>query len=414
MKATRFLSALAAVFAAVAAVTITPAVTGGARSGTAFAQSAAPALTLTGQDAWTATGGVVTLRLRATNVPSGLDLALTTHEQVGSRNAFDATLTGGALGSTISLTKVPFDDVEVDPVTGERILRMPLDTLNVRLNTRQSGSGVFPLEVELRDSENRGFGRFVTHLVVADVTPDGALAVGLPLDVSWIWPLVADPAYLPNGVPDPAVAAELQSAGRLGRQAALIGSNSDVPLTLAPSPETLDVWSAQSAQSVDLASGAASLRGAAARDQILASPFVPLDLPSLQAGGLGGAVPDEIARGVGSLESFFGTSIDSGTALPGPLDLGALDTLRNASRRRLVVQGNALEPVVEQFTPARPYTLQRDPSDPSLATTVLASDMGIERYLSTDEAPALRAAHVLAALAVVAGEQPNRSAASRS
>ncbi|MET0894270.1 MAG: DUF6049 family protein [Acidimicrobiia bacterium] len=397
----RWFAALALTSAAVLAPTVHVA---GAQTA-----ASAPTLALTGQSAWTRAGGDFQLRLRATNVPPGFDLALTTHEQLRSRNAFDATLDGGALGSTIDLLKVPYDAVPVDAITGDRLLTVSLDTLNARLNTRQSGSGVFPLEVELRDGANQGFGRFVTHVVVADVTDAGTLAVGTPLNFAWVWPLVAEPALFPDGNPDPAVTSELTTTGRLGRQAALVGNNRDVPLTLAPSPETLDAWNTQASTNLDVASGAAAIREAAGRDQVLASPFVPLDLPSLNANGLGYTVPDQLARGVGSLESFFGTLIDSGTALPGPLDVPSLDALRDASRRRLVVEGTALTPLIEQFSPAHPYTLQRDASDPSLATTVVASDTGIEHYLSTDDAPALRAAHVLAALSVIAGEQPNRT-----
>ena len=45
-----------------------------------------------------------------------------------------------------------------------------------------------------------------------------------------------------DGTPNPDVVSELAPSGRLGRQAATIGADLDVPLTLAPSPETLDAW----------------------------------------------------------------------------------------------------------------------------------------------------------------------------
>ncbi|HEX5586978.1 MAG TPA: DUF6049 family protein [Acidimicrobiia bacterium] len=368
-----------------------------------------PKLVLVGQDAWTPSGGVVTLRLRADNAPPGLTLALTTHAQVVSRSAFDDTVDGGALGSTLRLTQLPFDDLPVDPTTGARTLTIALDDLSARLNARQSSSGVFPLEVELRDADNRAVSHFVTHLVVADVTADGALAVGQPLDVAWVWPIVADPAYLPNGKPDPDVASEMFAGGRLSHQADLIAANTDVPLTLAPSPDTLQAWSALAAADLNFAAGANALRAAVPRNQVLAGPYVPLDLPSLIANGLGGAVPSELAGGVSTLEEYFGALLDPSTAAPGPVDGPSLAALRDASRRRLVLPSSALSTVDEQFTPARPYTVQTDPRDESTAMTVVASDEGIERFLTSDDAPALRAAHVLAALAVIAGEQPNRA-----
>jgi len=39
--------------------------------------------------------------------------------------------------------------------------------------------------------------------------------------------------------------------------------------------------------------------------------------------------------------------------------------------------------------------------------TVVATDPGLEHFLTGDDPPALRAAHLLAGLAVVAGEQPS-------
>jgi hypothetical protein len=370
---------------------------------------AAPTLTLVGQDPWTPAGGQVTLRVRAEGAPAGTTLALTTHEQVGSRTSFDNGLAGGNLGATIKLTQLALDELPVDPTTGARVLTVPLDELNARLNTRQSSSGVFPLEVDLR-SGDRAVARFVTYLVVADVGPSGALVVGQPLRVAWVWPLRSPPAFLANGDEDPSVVAELRPDGRLGRQVGAIASNPDIPLTLAPSPDTLTTWNALAAREIPFATGVTDLRTVSAGDQILASPYVPLDLPSLIAAGLGGEIDTELQAGVSTLESFFGVLPDLSTALPGPLDPPSVAALRSASQRRLVVRGSALAGAADgQFTPAHPTTVLADPSDESTAMTVLASDEAIERLLAADEPPALRAAHVLAALAVVAGELPNRA-----
>jgi hypothetical protein len=375
---------------------------------TAHAQARAPSLVLVAQDPWTPNGGVVAVRVRAQDAPPGLELALTTHDQVRSRNRFDETTGGGDLGPTLGRLQVPFDDLPFDAASGTRLLDLPLDQLNARLNLRQSGSGVFPLEVDLRTPDNESLSRFVTHLVVADVDAAGALTVGGPLDVAWVWPLSADPAYLPDGSPDPAVVAELLPTGRLGRQASFIGDNADVPLTLAPSPETLDAWTSLAARDLDLGIGASEVTSARPRNQVLSGPFVPLDLPSLLANGFSGAIDDELARGASTLEQLVGP-IDPSTALPGPLDGASLAALRGAQVRRLVVNGSVLTRFDEQFTSARPFTLQPAPDDQSTATTVLASDVGLERFLVGDDPPALRAARLLAGLAVIAGEQPNRA-----
>jgi len=375
--------------------------------GSTGAQTPEPALTLIGQSAWTPTDGELQLRMRADGIPPGVTLALTTHEQVRSRSSFDAGLTGGSLGSTIDFTPLPFDDLPID-ATGARVLTIPLAELNARLNTRVSGSGVFPLEVEVRDAD-RALTHFVTHVVVADVGVNGALNVGQPLRVAWVWPLQADPAFLADGTTEPAVAAELLPSGRIGRQAAALATNADVPVTLAPSPDTLTAWATLAAEEPASAFGVEALRSALPRNQVLAGTYVPVDLPSLIDNGFAGAINGELQTGVTALEDFFAVLPDVSTALPGPLDLPALAALRNAFQRRLVVRGSALVPSDEPFTPAHPTTVLADPNDDSTAMTVAASDEAIEQLLTTDDPPALRAATVLAALAVIAGEQPNRT-----
>ncbi len=74
-----------------------------------------------------------------------------------------------------------------------------------------------------------------------------------------------------------------------------------------------------------------------------------------------------------------------------------------------MVDGNALTPANEKYTPAHPYKMQTVPGDDSSAVTVVATDPGLEQFLTGDDPPALRAAHLLAGLALVAGEQPSIS-----
>ena len=112
-----------------------------------------------------------------------------------------------------------------------------------------SDSGVYPLEVDLRSASDESLAHFVTHVVVAPVTADGALTVGVPLQVAWVWPLRADPSSIGGKIPvNPTTLADLEPTGRLGRQATQVAADTDVPLTLAPSPETLEAWNALGAE----------------------------------------------------------------------------------------------------------------------------------------------------------------------
>jgi hypothetical protein len=51
--------------------------------------------------------------------------------------------------------------------------------------------------------------------------------------------------------------------------------------------------------------------------------------------------------------------------------------------------------------------MQTVPGADSSAVTVVATDTGLEKFLTGDDPPALRAAHLLAGLALIAGEQPS-------
>jgi hypothetical protein len=373
------------------------------------AQSAAPTFQLAQQSPWVAPGGGFLMRFDAVGVPAGAEVAVTVHDGLQSRTAFDDSVEGQNLPPTRDRQTFPFDGLPTDPATGQRFLVLNTGGLN--------GNGVFPLEVDLRSNADESLAHFVTHVVVAPVGTDGALTVGVPLNVAWVWPVQTEPAYVAGSVPvNPKTLADLQLTGRLGRQARQLALNSDVPLTLAPSPETLEAWAAIGKQDPELRAGADAVRQAATlgRNQVLAGPFVPLDLPSVVRGNLedvvtsvAGVRPGELTLGVATLEQFLGAHLDSSTALPGHLDAASLRILQSASVRQLVVDGSALVPVNEKYTPAHPYKLQTPGGDDSTAFTVLATDDGLERFLSGDEPPALRAAHLLAGLALVAGEQPS-------
>jgi hypothetical protein len=363
-------------------------------------QLAAPTLSLAGQDPWTSPAGTFTLRLRTSADPGEFRLTLTVHDRVISRSAFDATLTkqNPPLGQTLALLPLSLSDYPPD-TNGVRAVALDTNTLNLG----RAGNGVYPLEVQLRDGDDHTVAGFVTHVIVLDVT-NGAPK---PLDVAWLWPIVTRPAYLPDGSADPTVVDELKPGGRLGRQATAIGADLDVPITLVPSPETLEAWSMLSSGDVGLAGEAAALKSAVPRDQVVAGPYVPLDMPSLLASGFQSVVVDELDRGSEALQAFFSQHFDPSTAVPGPLDTRSVDALRAAARSRLVIDGTALEPYTGRFTAARPSLLARAPGSTANAVTAVVTDPGLERFLTGGDAPALRAAHLLAALSVIAGEQPS-------
>ncbi len=348
------------------------------------------------------------MRFDATGVPAGAQVAVTAHDALQSRTAFDDSIGGDNLPPTRARQEFPFDALPVDPASGQRVLTYPSGALG--------DNGVYPLEVDLRSADDESLAHFVTHVVVAPVGANGALTVGQPLNVAWVWPLQAEPAYVANIPINPQTLADLKLNGRLGRQAVQLLTNTDVPLTLAPSPETLDAWAALGQKIPELAAGANAVarrspratsrcwRGRSCRSTSRRSCAATSRTSSLPSTGRAPA-----SSRVGWRRS---NSSSARTSIRAPHSLAISTPRRSASSRAPACASSwstatRSTPVTEKYTPAHPYKMQTVAGDDASAVTVLATDDGLEQFLTGDAPPALRAAHLLAGLALVAGEQPS-------
>jgi hypothetical protein len=358
---------------------------------------------------WLEPGGVSNLTLRVEGAPPGAEVALVAHQVIDSRDALEDALSGEPQqGSVAAQTSLPIETLPgaIEPNTlvvplGLQDPAAPTDP--TRLLLRRPTPGVYPVDVELRDAAGTVLSEFVLPLVVVPPGPGGTPAVGEKLRVAWIWPLVADPARLPDGRFDPDVVAALRPDGRLGRQSGALTAASDIPVTVAPGPETLESWSAVAAEDEALGASLTNARAALATNQVLSGPYVPVDAPSLIGGGLGSQLGAELSRGNATLGTVLGTRVDARTALADPIDGNALSQLRDANIDQLIVSEDSLVPVESQFTPAQPFVLESQ----GRRATAIASDSGLSAPLTGDAPPALRAQQFLAGLAVVAMEQPN-------
>ncbi len=362
------------------------------------------AITLASQPASTPLGGDLPLGLRIDGDPQGLDVRVVIHRAISSRGGFDRTVMGNDLGGTISTIQVPAATLPVT-VTG-RVLTIGLQSPNApstsgRVTLQQPG--VYPLEISLVDSSGDRIDSFVSHLVAVTPTLPGTPAIGEPLRVAWVWPMVAAPAFDENRQANPAVIGQLAPEGRIGSIAGALPQAAGVPITLAPGPETVQSWASFTRAHPELGAGIAALRSASAVEQTLTAPFVSLDMPSLEAAGLGAEVAPEYAAGADALNTTLGTRVDPRTAIADPIDGGVLARLRQIGVDRVVVRPSALVPNNTKFTPAAPFRLET----PGRTFTAAAGDEGLAALLEGDAPVALRAERFLSALAVIAGEQPN-------
>jgi Family of unknown function (DUF6049) len=364
-------------------------------------------LVLTGQPAWVTVGGNLPLRLqvqgRGATTP-GLTVSATAHDAVSTRSGFESALEGRNLGSVLGQVELPLDQFPAGE-DGERTITFPLQPADAPrepslLPLRRTG--VYPVEVDLRQPDGTRVAGFVTPVVAVASGANGGLAIGQRLGVTWVMPMVARPAYQADGKPDPDVVSQLGPDGRLGRQALAI-ANAGVPLTLAPGPETLESWTQLAHSDPGLTGSLNALRDALSRSQVLAGPYVPIDIRSLANGGLGAEVGPELVQGSERLSALLGTRVDPRTEIARPANDASIARLRDAGVDRVILDGAELAPRDDQLTPAQPFVVR---SEQGTATAV-GSDPALQRLLDGDDPPALRAQRFLAGLSVVALEQPN-------
>ncbi len=407
------------VIAAVTLLTALLAAPGLARAAPAAdaATPAAPAtrgVTLLEQPAWTTLGDDVAFRLAISGDLGGLEARAIVHSSLTSRTGFDRSIDGERLGSTIGTTGAPASTLPIAP-EGGRILTLKLQDPNAPRDAsrfrvpmpRGSNTGVFPVEIELRDPQTgERVSSFVTQLVAVVPAADGA-PVGEPLSVAWIWKIAANPATDPGGTVRAGFNRAIGNDGRLTRLTSAAARATEVPLTLAPGPETLESWAARAKSDPSAISGLSAMRVAARSNQVLTSPYVQIDVPTLERIGLGDDAALELAQGSISLGQVLSTRLDSRTTNIAPLDAAALARLELSQVDRVVVSPDELAPPDEppQLTPARPFTLQSGVHQ----FTAVQTDTGLEDLLGSDAPPALRAARFFAGLSIVAIEAPNQS-----
>ena len=397
-----------------------PSATGAASSSTTVASATlaapGPSITLTGQPAWTELGGDVAFRLALSDATApNLEVRAIFYSATLSRIAFERSLDGDRLGRDVVTRSIAVASMPV--VGNDRIFSIGLqdpqlasDPARVRLSIPSSArAGVFPVKLQLREPDSgRVLDDFVTPVVavrpsVAGETPSE------PLQVASLWNVAAPPsppAITPGS--DPALAAEVAPKGRLGRLATALGNVRDVAVTVVPNPGTMDAIRSQAALDQRAAAVLTAIRSASQSALTLSGPYATVDGPSLLREGLTDAFDASLTTGRTVLESTLRVAIDPTIAPVQPLDERTLAALRlGGGVTRLVVEPGALAAAdaPDQFTTTRPFRIDSAAgSFDALEVNAIASDL-----LTRRGPDALRAQQLLASLAVIALEQPNRT-----
>ncbi|MDQ1519247.1 MAG: hypothetical protein QOI55_320, partial [Actinomycetota bacterium] len=349
------------------------------------------------------------LRLRIKPAsPKGLVVRVRLHNHIDTRSGFEETVAGRQLGREIDSAQVSLDNAPAGAGVVTARFGMPDAKLpsSQTLHPSADPPGVYPLEVELL-AGGVPVDHFLTWLVY--VPAAGQRAIAEPLSLAWVWSVVAPPAHESDGTtPDPNVLSEMAPGGRLERIASLLvlARNGKVPLTLDVSPETLQSWLTFAQERRQLDPGATALRIAAnsSDNQLLAEPYVPIDLPAFERAGFGPYLADQMLAGSDTLRDLAGVRQDTRTVAVEPVDDAAIGLLRKLLFDRVLVREERLAPRRPNLTPARPFKL----SVPGNATIdATSTNPTVANWLNGTESPALRAQRFLAGLSLIAMEAPN-------
>jgi hypothetical protein len=261
----------------------------------------APGIELVGQTTWVHRGERFDVRAQLTGAPADAAVRLVVHRAPGSRRDFRRTLEGELGGVLSPGTRQPIAELPAGPggtvtagfVAGPGGVGLP-------------GRGVYPVEVQLVAADGSVLSSFVTYLTYLTPTDEfPPLSVAVVVDV-------ASPLALQ---PDGTVVLADDALARTQERTDLLADTTGVPLTVAPSPETVEALALDGPQGV---AQVAALGSDAAARPVLARPYVDIDLSALQRAGLIGEASAQAAGGANIIRSRLATEPVGGVWLWGP------------------------------------------------------------------------------------------------
>lgn len=328
-------------------------------------------------------------------LPGGIGVAVTVHRRVRTRAQFRSTVRGGDLGAVLGL--VPPIDVVGDGRTEQLVpieLRFGPRTDACQTCIPLDADGVYPVNVELRSlATDDVIDRFTTHVIRQTTAATGPrrlkVAVVVPLHLA------------PNLSQGKASATTTRSFVELVEAMA---GRPLVPLTVAPTPETIEALSRQPDDPL-LTQFVSSLSGR----EVLASPYVRWSTSTLEQRAMADELLTQRTMGKTILTNVIGSAPTDGVLLAGERipDAEALD---RAGTTTLLVNASSIRPGGLNASHG-PVLL--DPGAPTgvatPARTAFVLDTDVQADLSTKRDPVrrggedvLRAQHVLSDLTMVA------------
>jgi Family of unknown function (DUF6049) len=372
---------------------------GGSSTPTTTPSATDPAIRLISQSGFVAPTGLFRVSLSVPLMPAGSTVKASVYPRA-TTSTLDQTAQGNRLPSHITR------DVTV-PLAGTITPGDTQMTVDLGYQLASSGTdpplgftlfqaGVYPVAFTISDAAGNPQGRLITHLVrLPDVNDQ--VADPTPLTVALVVPMSAPVAHQPDGsieLSDDQATALRSVVDTLNRYPA-------VPVSLAPTPETLGALAATDRSNTPI--GPALRSAAGGGRQVISAPFVDVPASSWIDQGLADRYSQELSAGADRLRATLGTAPDQATAaVDATTSPAVLSQLATNGAKRAVVPRNRLAPtskLEEASTLTQTFDLVGANGEPFRS---VATDTRLSDRLTAPDDPVLNAHEVLAALSLIA------------
>lgn len=270
---------------------------------------------------------VAVFRLEVDGAPADAVLEAERHDPVTTRSGFAGTVDDELGTPDHTLAPVPVTSLAPSPRGGVE-LAYPMAE-----DDGLDDYGVYPLRLMVVDAGGTTLAELVTYLVVL---PDEGNQFP-PLTVAFVMEIGGNNGLRPDGT----VLLDAETRAAVASRVEVL-QRSTLPLTVAPSPETLDALGDPGADepSLDLLDG---LRAELAGRTPLARPYVDLDLDALAAADLVTQVPGQAGAGAQVIRTRFNVEPMGGIWLSrATLGDGGVDALRQIRAPYVVLPPSAV------------------------------------------------------------------------
>lgn len=358
-------------------------------------RQAAPTLAFVEQTTWVTEADMFTIRFRAPNAPVDALVQLEVHERLDSRGDFEETLAGELPRSVASMPDQPLALLPPDALRVYEV-SYPVGEAGAELDANE-GYGVYPVRLVLADAGGAPLAELITYLLLL---PDPG--VYPPLSVAVVVDVGAPPGLQPDGT----VVFGDAELTELSNRIDILDRAPEIPLTVAPVPESLDALSGYGPDGeAQLSLLQQALATGAPLTQVLARPYVDLDIDALVGADMLSQIQPEVDAGARTVFERVDINPIRDVWLTEPqMTEAAATALRDLGIPQAVVSSNAIAdvPDVEGVgVPANPIHLT---DGGPLA--LVSDDEVVQRLLGQDGV--LDAQRFLADLALIWSATPSR------